>query len=67
MKFGLAPATLMIFIYTDPLFKVDEPPGQPAVYTWAASAQSLVLPIYPELTDEQISYVASKIKDFLAN
>ena len=29
-----------------------------------AEAQSLALPIYPELTDEQIRYVADKIKEF---
>jgi len=26
----------------------------------------LALPIYPELTDEQICYVADKIKEFLS-
>jgi len=29
-----------------------------------AAAESLALPIYPELTDEQISYVADTIKEF---
>ena len=32
----------------------------------AAAAESLALPIYPELTDEQISYVAGNIKEFFA-
>ena len=32
----------------------------------AAAAQTLALPIYSELTDEQIAYVAGKIKEFLA-
>ena len=31
-----------------------------------AAAETLTLPIYPELTDEQIAYVAAKIKEFLA-
>ncbi len=31
-----------------------------------AAAESLALPIYPELTDEQICYVADKIKEFLS-
>ena len=31
-----------------------------------AAAETLALPIYPELTDEQISYVAGKIKEFCA-
>jgi dTDP-4-amino-4,6-dideoxygalactose transaminase len=30
-----------------------------------AAAETLALPIYPELTDEQIRYVAEKIKSFL--
>jgi dTDP-4-amino-4,6-dideoxygalactose transaminase len=30
-----------------------------------AAAESLALPIYPELTDEQIQYVAAKVKQFL--
>jgi len=32
-----------------------------------AAGECLALPIYPELTDEQISYVAGKIKDFFAS
>jgi dTDP-4-amino-4,6-dideoxygalactose transaminase len=31
-----------------------------------AESSSLALPIYPELTDEQITYVADKVKQFLA-
>ena len=31
-----------------------------------AAAETLALPIYSELTDDQISYVADKIKEFLA-
>jgi dTDP-4-amino-4,6-dideoxygalactose transaminase len=31
-----------------------------------AAERSLALPIYPELTDEQMRYVAGKIKEFLA-
>jgi dTDP-4-amino-4,6-dideoxygalactose transaminase len=31
-----------------------------------AAAESLAIPIYPELTDEQIRYVAGKIKEFLS-
>ncbi|HUT59173.1 MAG TPA: DegT/DnrJ/EryC1/StrS family aminotransferase [Phycisphaerae bacterium] len=31
-----------------------------------AAAESLALPIYPELTDEQIAYVAGKVKQFLS-
>ena len=31
-----------------------------------AAAESLALPIYPELTDEQIVHVADKIKEFLS-
>ena len=31
-----------------------------------AAADSLAIPIYPELTDEQICYVAGKIKEFLS-
>ncbi len=31
-----------------------------------AAAESLALPIYPELTDEQLRYVADKIKEFFA-
>jgi dTDP-4-amino-4,6-dideoxygalactose transaminase len=31
-----------------------------------AAAETLALPIYPELTDEQIVYVADKVKEFLA-
>jgi dTDP-4-amino-4,6-dideoxygalactose transaminase len=30
-----------------------------------AAAETLALPIYPELTDEQIRYVAGKVKEFL--
>lgn len=30
-----------------------------------AAAQTLALPIYPELTDEQIQYVAGKVKEFV--
>jgi dTDP-4-amino-4,6-dideoxygalactose transaminase len=30
-----------------------------------AAAETLALPIYPELTDEQIVYVAEKIKQFV--
>ena len=30
-----------------------------------AADESLALPIYPELTDEQIEYVAAKVKGFL--
>ena len=30
-----------------------------------AADQTLALPIYPELTDEQIVYVAGKVKEFL--
>ena len=30
-----------------------------------AAAESLALPVYPELTDEQITYVAEKVKAFL--
>jgi len=33
----------------------------------SAAAESLALPIYPDLTDEQISYVAGKVKEFFAN
>jgi dTDP-4-amino-4,6-dideoxygalactose transaminase len=33
----------------------------------SAAAESLALPIYPELTDEQLSYVAGKVKEFFAN
>ncbi len=32
----------------------------------AAAAETLALPVYPELTDEQIQYVAGKVKEFLA-
>ena len=31
-----------------------------------AAAESLALPIYPELTDEQIRYVVGKVKEFLS-
>jgi len=31
-----------------------------------AAAETLALPIYPELTDEQICYVAGKVKEFLS-
>ncbi len=31
-----------------------------------AAAESLAIPIYPELTDQQIAYVAGKIKEFLS-
>ncbi len=31
-----------------------------------AAAETLALPIYPELADEQIQYVAGKVKEFLA-
>ena len=31
-----------------------------------AEASSLALPIYPELTDEQMQYVAAKVKEFLS-
>ena len=31
-----------------------------------AAAESLALPIYPELTNEQIQYVAAKVKQFLS-
>ena len=31
-----------------------------------AAAETLAIPIYPELSDEQICYVADKIKEFLA-
>jgi dTDP-4-amino-4,6-dideoxygalactose transaminase len=31
-----------------------------------AAAESLALPIFPELTDEQIQYVAAKVKQFLS-
>jgi dTDP-4-amino-4,6-dideoxygalactose transaminase len=31
-----------------------------------AAAESLALPVYPELTDEQLRYVAAGLKDFLA-
>jgi len=31
-----------------------------------AAAETLALPIYPELTDEQINYVADTVKKFLA-
>ncbi len=30
-----------------------------------AAAETLALPVYPELTDEQIQYVAGKVKEFL--
>jgi dTDP-4-amino-4,6-dideoxygalactose transaminase len=33
----------------------------------SAAAQTLALPIYPELTDEQIVYVADKVKEFVDN
>ncbi len=33
----------------------------------SAAAESLALPIYAELTDEQIAYVAGKIKEFYTN
>jgi len=31
-----------------------------------AAAETLALPIYPELTEEQICYVADKVKEFLS-
>jgi len=31
-----------------------------------AAAETLALPIYPELTDEQISYTAGKVREFLS-
>ena len=31
-----------------------------------AAAETLAVPIYPELTDEQITYVAGKVKEFLS-
>ena len=31
-----------------------------------AAAESLALPVYPELTDEQVAYVADRVKSFLA-
>jgi dTDP-4-amino-4,6-dideoxygalactose transaminase len=33
----------------------------------SAAAQTLALPIYPELTGEQIKYVAGKVKEFVDN
>lgn len=33
--------------------------------TERAAAETLALPVYPELTDEQIGYVAGKVKEFL--
>lgn len=30
------------------------------------SAETLAIPVYPELTDEQQQYVVDKIKEFLA-
>ncbi len=31
-----------------------------------AASETLALPVYGELTDEQITYVAGKVKQFLA-
>ena len=31
-----------------------------------AAVESLALPIYPELTDQQITFVARKVKEFLS-
>jgi dTDP-4-amino-4,6-dideoxygalactose transaminase len=35
--------------------------------TSEACRQLISLPMYPELTDEQVAYVAGRVKEFLAN
>jgi len=44
------------------VFEPDSPYGQAV----RAAAESLALPIYPELTGDQIAYVAGKVRQFLS-